>query len=230
VVLFNYACRSVRPFQEQIVLPATTWRQEYVENLDQTGAIVRMRAGHYAEDSKSSPICRMKYDGAVLAKEGVLRFPFLVKVPVTHANFASSPHFPVKLRISPLLNGTYAGFIRDPRQRALSAFNHNKHSFGLYGKGREDMIRNTPTLLDFVSHSRIHSCMTKMLLGLSCSGSPDKLPIPLAAALPIALHTLVVFPVCSPFCLVSRSNSLFDWVPCCLMRRIAVFVYFRWNC
>jgi hypothetical protein len=70
--------------------------------------------------------------------------------------------------------GALVTLLRDPRQRLVSAWNNNKHSYGATGSDRK-AIEATQTLHDFIVQPGISSCQTKMVLGLSCAG--DKTPI-----------------------------------------------------
>ena len=70
------------------------------------------------------------------------------------------------------------GNFRDPRRRLVSAFNDNKHSFGIDVVNREKMVQSTPTLKDYVDSPFIKSCQTKMLLGQYC-GKPLDMTRPL---------------------------------------------------
>lgn len=62
---------------------------------------------------------------------------------------------------------------RDPRKRALSAWNHMKHTHHLGTKDAESRFPNSRKLLetetqtarDFGRHKHVKSCQTKMLVG-----------------------------------------------------------------
>ena len=76
-----------------------------------------------------------------------------------------SNHFSVP-RTNP---GTLLTLLRDPRQRLVSAWNNNKHSYGATG-GHRKLIEAAQTLQEFVKVDGIAGCQTKMVLGYSCSG------------------------------------------------------------
>lgn len=66
--------------------------------------------------------------------------------------------------------------LRDPRRRLVSAYNHDKHSFGIGQRHpstaksrREHMLQHTHGLADFAAYPDIKHCMTKMLLGEYCA-------------------------------------------------------------
>jgi hypothetical protein len=60
---------------------------------------------------------------------------------------------------------------RDPRKRIVSAWNNNKHSFGVgnfnnpYNKSyARQIVNDLETVFDFAQHPPIQSCQTKMML------------------------------------------------------------------
>ena len=62
---------------------------------------------------------------------------------------------------------------RDPRKRAVSAWNHAKHTHHLGTKNAESMFPNsrnelensTLTVRDFAKHKHVQACQSKMLVG-----------------------------------------------------------------
>lgn len=62
----------------------------------------------------------------------------------------------------------HVGLFREPRARLVSAFNHNKHSFGI-GPARPVFVESVQTLEDYVNTPAIKSCTTKMLIGKMCA-------------------------------------------------------------
>lgn len=65
---------------------------------------------------------------------------------------------------------------RDPRRRAVSAWNHAKHTHHLgtkdaesrFPNSREKLERETQTVIDFARHVHVRACQTKMLVGGQC--------------------------------------------------------------
>lgn len=65
---------------------------------------------------------------------------------------------------------------REPRRRAVSAWNHGKHTHHLgtadanshYPNSRERFEEETPTLEHFSRHMHVVACQTKMLIGGQC--------------------------------------------------------------
>lgn len=65
---------------------------------------------------------------------------------------------------------------RDPRKRAVSAWNHAKHTHHLGTKNAESLFPNsrqnlevdTPAVRDFARHMHVQACQTKMLVGGQC--------------------------------------------------------------
>jgi hypothetical protein len=65
---------------------------------------------------------------------------------------------------------------RDPRRRAVSAWNHAKHTHHLgtndaetrFPHSRENLEKETQSLKAFATHMHVKSCQTKMLLGGQC--------------------------------------------------------------
>lgn len=83
-------------------------------------------------------------------------------------------HFPVPRQYTAQDN--FIGLFRDPRKRLVSAYNHDKHSFGIGQRhpetaveSREYMVLHTQTLRDFADFEDIKSCQTKMLLSEYCA-------------------------------------------------------------
>jgi hypothetical protein len=66
--------------------------------------------------------------------------------------------------------GSLIGLFRDPRQRLVSAWNNNKHSYGANG-GNRAKIEASQTVSEFIKAPGIPGCQTKMLLGQSCSAN-----------------------------------------------------------
>eukprot|EP00051_Salpingoeca_urceolata_P007043 m.93415 g.93415 ORF g.93415 m.93415 type:complete len:402 (-) comp15092_c0_seq1:172-1377(-) len=60
------------------------------------------------------------------------------------------------------------GMFRDPRRRLLSAYNDQKHSFGLPSSYRPQLIAAN-NLEEYINVPGIKSCMTKMILGEYCA-------------------------------------------------------------
>ena len=77
-----------------------------------------------------------------------------------------SNHFSVPGHKTP---GTLLTLLRDPRQRLVSAWNNNKHSYGASG-GHRRLIEQAQTLREFVEVDGVAGCQTKMVLGMPCAG------------------------------------------------------------
>ena len=84
---------------------------------------------------------------------------------------------------NPLRPGTFGhdgpdvvALFRDPRRRAVSAWNHNKHTHHLgtkdaeskFPKSRELLEKETQTVSDFARHKHVQACQTKMVVGGQC--------------------------------------------------------------
>lgn len=84
---------------------------------------------------------------------------------------------------NPLKPGTFGRdgpevvtLFRDPRRRAVSAWNHNKHTHHLgtkdaeskFPKSRELLEKETQNVKDFARHKHVRACQTKMVVGGQC--------------------------------------------------------------
>ena len=77
--------------------------------------------------------------------------------PISHHSFSQISNSP------PM----YAGLFREPRSRLVSAYNYQKHSFGLID--RLKFLHRVHTFNDYVNAPEIRGCATKMLLGKFCA-------------------------------------------------------------
>lgn len=64
--------------------------------------------------------------------------------------------------------GKFVTTFRDPRRRLVSAYNDQKHSFGLPQRLTK-ALHDVTTLKDYVALPGIQGCMTKMVLGHYCA-------------------------------------------------------------
>jgi hypothetical protein len=90
--------------------------------------------------------------------------------------FPMSNHFPHAWNFE--LKGYHrapVALFRDPRRRLTSAWNNNKHSFGVgsfnnpHNKSyARQLVNELETVFEFAKHPPIQSCQTKMILGEYC--------------------------------------------------------------
>jgi hypothetical protein len=78
----------------------------------------------------------------------------------------------------------HVALFREPRARLVSAYNYNKHSFGI--GTRQEFVQRVKTLDDYIHTPAILGCSTKMLTGSMCAN-----PTPLTSEdLQLALENL----------------------------------------
>jgi hypothetical protein len=77
--------------------------------------------------------------------------------------------------------------LRDPRRRLVSAWNNDKHS---YGVGRRDTVKYLQNISAFVQHPAIKSCQTKMMVGRVCADGRSITDVQLKQAMVKLEHTL----------------------------------------
>jgi len=89
------------------------------------------------------------------------------QVRFDHNNVFSN-HFPLPGNLERRGPLSPVALFRDPRRRLVSAWNNNKHSYGLSGLKRKQMEEQAQTLDKFVAYPGIPDCQTKMLVGKTC--------------------------------------------------------------
>lgn len=123
-------------------------------------------------------------------------------------------HFTYKKEDTPNI----VAMFRDPRRRLVSAYNDQKHCYGLSGKLFPGLKAIT-TLRDFVKYPGIAGCMTKMVLGHYCAADMELTQADLAEAKRI-LHGMAFVGITE---LWSESICLFTTMfggKCCVCPRL----------
>lgn len=84
------------------------------------------------------------------------------------ANFRN--HVPLYLDNRPSTEGwMVVSTFRDPRQRLVSGWNHDKHAMGIGGDRKTAFDKEVQTFEQYTSHRHIQGCATKMLIGACTS-------------------------------------------------------------
>lgn len=94
-------------------------------------------------------------------------------VEFDHNNVFSN-HFPLPGMESKISSLSPIALFRDPRKRLVSAWNNNKHSYGISGMERKRLEKEAQTLKEFIAFRGIPSCQTKMLTGKTCGNGDAK--------------------------------------------------------
>lgn len=169
-LLYYYGCRDLEWAHTVTVQPAEDWAAVKLQVLMHNGSLLQTTAWEFVSSTDARNYCTQSRAGQIKMRKGRLVQPFDYKV-VSAYRFPYLPHMP--LNGYSARKGFYVGMFREPRRRLLSAWNHNRHSFGLANQPRDDMLLECKTLKQFANHPRLQSCMTKMLLGRYCASSVD---------------------------------------------------------
>lgn len=81
-----------------------------------------------------------------------------------------SNHFPLSDRANKQGTTAAVTMLREPRKRLVSAWNNDKHSYGI---AKRDTVKYLQNITAFVQHSAIQGCQTKMLVGRVCADARE---------------------------------------------------------
>eukprot|EP00049_Salpingoeca_infusionum_P001171 m.45757 g.45757 ORF g.45757 m.45757 type:complete len:545 (+) comp10895_c0_seq1:315-1949(+) len=167
--IYHYACRNFE--SQRVIQPKTSKTTQLLEDYKKLAYqkcydACGMKCGGFTTFAPHDGLVRGQRwkDGSFL-----IRKPIVEKVQGAEIVGSLQAHYPLKEKSIKFHGVTSVAMFRDPRTRLVSAFNYDRHSFGMNQFLRRQMLQSTPELKDYVYFPGIQGCQTKMLAGFTCA-------------------------------------------------------------